>query len=74
MKWTVVWKIEVEEQLASMWMQTADKKAFSEAVNAIEKRLSKNPLELVSREGVSDASCLSIHSAFCTKPSQMTAS
>jgi hypothetical protein len=43
MTYTVVWKPEAERRLATLWTEAADRKAITEAANAIDDWLRSDP-------------------------------
>ncbi len=46
MKYTVVWKPEAENELADLWMKTADRHELAAAANRLEKALSSFPASI----------------------------
>jgi plasmid stabilization system protein ParE len=44
MNWTVIWKPDAEDDLATLWLNADDKAAISAAANRIDAQLRKDPL------------------------------
>ena len=51
MRYTVTWRPKTRSKLASLWMQTADKKAVSAASNRIDQLLAVIPLSIGTAHG-----------------------
>ena len=51
MPYTVTWRPKTRSKLASLWMQTADKKAVSAASNRIDQLLAVIPLSIGTVHG-----------------------
>jgi hypothetical protein len=44
MRYTVVWHPAAQSELARLWNQAPDRRAVSDAANAIDRMLARNPL------------------------------
>lgn len=46
MKWTVVYQPSANDDLAEIWMNSVDRQAVSDAIDAVEAELARMPLEI----------------------------
>lgn len=46
MKWTVVYQPSANDDLAEIWMNSVDRQAVSDAIDAVEAELARRPLEI----------------------------
>ena len=58
MKWTVIYRPDAADELATIWVNARDRQAVANAANQIDKRLARDPLSAgESREGNSRIIC-----------------
>ncbi len=51
MKWTVVWTRDTENELANLWLHTADRRAVTAAGDAIDAQLRRDPFATSESRG-----------------------
>ncbi len=58
MKWTVIYRPDAADDLATIWLNASDRQAIADAANSIDKQLGTGPLTAgESRDGTSRILC-----------------